>query len=91
MNVMTHIQTLDFSVRTYHTLFIAGITTVEQLMNMSLSQVRAVKRIGQNQINEIIDKFEELGWEMAGYHYYPVNFSNNRVNRFILPSDLKLD
>lgn len=50
------IEGLDFSVRTYNCLRRAGITTIDQLKQMIIVDLKKIKNLGTKSINEIMQK-----------------------------------
>lgn len=55
------IEELGFSVRTYNCLRRAGITTVDQLKQMTLVDLKKISNLGSNSIKEIMQKIELFG------------------------------
>jgi DNA-directed RNA polymerase alpha subunit len=55
------IEELDFSVRTYNCLRRAGITTVSQLKQMTIVDLKKVRNLGSKSIEEITQKVELFG------------------------------
>lgn len=55
------IEELDFSVRTYNCLRRAGITTVCQLKQMTIEDLKKVKNLGSKSLNEIVQRVELFG------------------------------
>ena len=52
------IEELDFSVRTYNCLRRAGITTVSQLKQMTIDDLKKVKNLGSKSLDEILQRVE---------------------------------
>ena len=55
------IEELDFTVRTYNCLRRAGITTVSQLKQMTIEDLKKVKNLGSKSLNEILQRVELFG------------------------------
>ena len=55
------IEELDFSVRTYNCLRRAGITTVSQLKQMTIDDLKKVKNLGFKSLDEILQRVELVG------------------------------
>lgn len=55
------IEELDFSVRTYNCLRRAGITTVSQLKQMTIVDLKKIKNLGSKSLKEITQKVELFG------------------------------
>ncbi len=55
------IEELDFSIRTYNCLRRAGITTIDQLKQMTIVDLKKIKNLGTKSINEIMQKVELFG------------------------------
>ena len=55
------IEELDFSVRTYNCLRRAGITTVSQLKQMTIEDLKKVRNLGSKSIDEILQRVELAG------------------------------
>ncbi len=55
------IEDLDFSVRTYNCLRRAGITTVSQLKQMSIDDLKKVRNLGSKSLDEILQRVELTG------------------------------
>ena len=55
------IEELDFSVRTYNCLRRAGITTVSQLKQMTIDDLKKVKNLGSKSLDEILQRVELVG------------------------------
>ena len=61
----TSIDTLDFSVRTYHVLRRSGVDTLLQLMSKSVKQLRVIRNMGNKSIREIIEKLGKIGFKLS--------------------------
>ncbi len=59
------IDELDFSVRTYRLLKRANITRVDELCEMTESQLLCRGHMGRNSVEEIIDKLKKLNLKLA--------------------------
>lgn len=55
------IEELDFSVRTYNCLRRAGITTVSQLKQMTIDDLKKVRNLGSKSLDEILQRVELVG------------------------------
>lgn len=55
------IEELDFSVRTCNCLRRAGITTVSQLKQMTIVDLKKIKNLGSKSLKEITQKVELFG------------------------------
>ena len=55
------IEELDFSVRTYNCLRRAGITTVSQLKQMTIVDLKKIRNLGSKSLKEIMQKVELFG------------------------------
>ena len=55
------IEELDFNVRTYNCLRRAGITTVSQLKQMTVKDLKKVKNLGSKSLDEILQRVEIIG------------------------------
>ena len=56
----TAIEDLDFSVRAYNCLKRAGVHTLQDLVNMSDSEVMKIRNLGKKSLKEVLDKVKEL-------------------------------
>ena len=70
------IEELDFSVRTYNCLRRAGITTIDQLKQMTIVDLKKIKNLGTKSINEIMQKVELFGADNRVPHdvWFPSKF-----------------
>ncbi len=59
------IEELELSVRSFNCLKRAGISTVEDLINKSESEMMKVRNLGKKSLNEVIAKLHELGLEFT--------------------------
>ena len=59
------IDELEFSPRTYNCLCRAGITTVNELAGMSLTELKNVRHLGQKSFDEVVLKLKKLGIELG--------------------------
>jgi DNA-directed RNA polymerase subunit alpha len=57
----TTIEDLDFSVRAYNCLKRANIHTLQDLVNMSESDMMKIRNLGKKSLKEVLDKVRELG------------------------------
>ena len=57
----TSIDDLDFSVRAYNCLKRANIHTLQDLVNMSESEMMKIRNLGKKSLKEVLDKVKELG------------------------------
>jgi DNA-directed RNA polymerase subunit alpha len=57
----TTIEDLDFSVRAYNCLKRANIHTLQDLVNMSESDIMKIRNLGKKSLKEVLDKVRELG------------------------------
>ena len=57
----TSIEDLDFSVRAYNCLKIAGIHTLQDLVNKSESDMMKIRNLGKKSLKEVLDKIRDLG------------------------------
>lgn len=60
-DVYDSIEELDFSVRTCNCLRRAGITTVSQLKQMTIVDLKKIKNLGSKSLKEITQKVELFG------------------------------
>ena len=59
------IENLNISVRSYNCLKRYGISTVDELSEMTESQLTRVRNLGEENYNEIIQKLKDLGISLA--------------------------
>ena len=57
----TTIEDLDFSVRAYNCLKRANIHTLQDLVNMSESDMMKIRNLGKKSLKEVLDKVRDLG------------------------------
>ena len=57
----TTVEDLDFSVRAYNCLKRANIHTLQDLVNMSESDIMKIRNLGKKSLKEVLDKVRELG------------------------------
>ena len=57
----TPIEDLDFSVRAYNCLKREGVSTLQDLVNMSASEVSKIHNLGKKSLDEVLLKIKELG------------------------------
>ena len=57
----TTIEDLDFSVRAYNCLKRAGIHTLQDLVNMSESDMMKIRNLGKKSLKEVLDKIRDMG------------------------------
>ena len=57
----TTVEDLDFSVRAYNCLKRANIHTLQDLVNMSESDIMKIRNLGKKSLKEVLDKERELG------------------------------
>ena len=55
------LEELDLSVRSFLCLKRAGIDTVEQLAEMSYSEIRTIRNLGEKSFEEVVKKLAMLG------------------------------
>lgn len=58
------ISDLDLTVRSYHCLKRAGINTIQQLSELTISDLMKVRNLGRKSVKEITEKLKELGIEL---------------------------
>jgi len=58
------VDDLDFSVRAYNCLKRANIATIQDLANMTESEVIKIRNLGKKSLKEVLDKIKELGLEL---------------------------
>lgn len=57
------IDELDLSVRTYNCLRRAGISTVEDLCNITVEDMYKVRNLGRKSLEEVIGIMNSNGWK----------------------------
>jgi DNA-directed RNA polymerase subunit alpha len=57
----TYIEDLDFSVRAYNCLKRANIHTLQDLVNMSESDMMKIRNLGKKSLKEVLDKIKDMG------------------------------
>ena len=57
----TTIEDLDFSARAYNCLKRANVHTLQDLVNMSESEIMKIHNLGKKSLKEVLDKVKELG------------------------------
>lgn len=57
----TPIEEIEFSVRAYNCLKRANVNTVQDLINLTETEVTKIRNLGKKSLKEVIDKVEELG------------------------------
>ncbi len=57
----TSIEDLDFSVRAYNCLKRAGIHSLQDLVNMSESDMMKIRNLGKKSLKEVLDKIKDMG------------------------------
>ena len=57
----TTIEDLDFSARAYNCLKRANVHTLQDLVNMSGSEIMKIHNLGKKSLKEVLDKVKELG------------------------------
>jgi DNA-directed RNA polymerase subunit alpha len=57
----TSIEDLDFSVRAYNCLKRANIHTLQDLVNMSESDMMKIRNLGKKSLKEVLDKIKDMG------------------------------
>lgn len=62
----TSIDELELSVRTYHCLLRAGITTVEELTQKTYNDMWKIRNLGQKSLKELIEKMQSIGLSLKG-------------------------
>lgn len=60
----TAIEYLDLTVRAYNCLKKAEINTLQDLVEMSKTELSAIRNLGKKSYKEVLDKLEELGLEL---------------------------
>lgn len=55
------IEELELSIPAFNSLKRINVNTVEELCNMTLSELKESKYIGRKKLDEILQKLEELG------------------------------
>ena len=55
------IEDLELSVRSFNCLKRAGISTVEDLTNKSISDMMKVRNLGKKSLDEVTNKLHQLG------------------------------
>lgn len=63
----TPIEDLDFSTRTYNTLKLNRLNTVEEIVDFvdgNIVKLQRIRGIGKNGVNEIVKKLEERGFHI---------------------------
>jgi DNA-directed RNA polymerase subunit alpha len=58
----TPISELDLSVRSFNSLRRQGIQTIQELTEMTKSQIEGIKNLGKKSLREIIKKITERGF-----------------------------
>lgn len=61
------IQELDLSIRTSQCLLRAGLKTAGDILNLGANGLIEVRNIGKRSYDEIVDKLEELGFDVRNY------------------------
>jgi DNA-directed RNA polymerase subunit alpha len=57
------IDELELSVRTYNCLMRAGISTVEDLCNMTIEDMYKVRNLGRKSFEEVVGAMKANGWK----------------------------
>ena len=57
----TPIEEVEFSVRAFNCLKRAGVHTIQDLVNMTETEVTKIRNLGKKSLKEVIDKVAELG------------------------------
>ena len=57
----TPIEEVEFSVRAFNCLKRAGVHTIQDLVNMTESEVTKIRNLGKKSLKEVLDKVAELG------------------------------
>ena len=58
------IEDLELSVRSFNCLKRAGISTVEDITNMTESEMMKVRNLGKKSLDEVLAKLKELGLQL---------------------------
>lgn len=61
------IQELDLSIRTTQCLLRAGLKTAGDILNLGANGLMEVRNLGKKSYDEIVDKLEELGFDVRKY------------------------
>lgn len=59
------IEEMEFSKRTYTFLKLANINTVNQLIHMTMDELKTVRNLGRKSHEEIVNKLQELGLSLS--------------------------
>ena len=59
-----NIDELELSVRSYNCLKMAGINTVEELINKSPEDMMKVRNLGKKSLDEVLEKLSELNLQL---------------------------
>ena len=57
----TPVEELDLSVRAYNCLKRAGLHTLQDLTNMSESEMMKIRNLGKKSLKEVIEKIKDMG------------------------------
>lgn len=59
-----NIEYMDLSVRSYNVIKRAGINTVNDIVEMTYTELQQIKNIGKKSVEEILNKIESYGFQM---------------------------